>query len=267
MQLEKLQDRIPGVAIAVTLDGKPRLLAADGTILGANGPDNGSKFLLTLNVDRKADVMVAQVGRPNSKVKDVRVWTPRRGDESTVSYDLVVEVKKSDAYGCLVTHYPGNYLAVVVLDSQGSFDFWEVAIVSQVGQFFVTTQKKYSARLYRDGRFAVCPQFKGWPELDAVLAERDQVKKYKLASVAEYKAGSKPATKELTDGTAEVLFWDAAKGGGGLRTTRGDTYAEVNQVPARPRLRYLTAGEVVKVANLRTGKGAFPFIAEDISLV
>lgn len=250
-------EKIKGVSFEVRLDGRPCEVGEDGLITG--NPAVKSKFALKLRVDHDKDIMVAQIGRPNSKVKDVRVWTPRIGDSNAVRYELEVEVKYSSKFGCLVTHHPVNYVAVIVLDRTGNFQFHEAAIVSQGGSFFLTVQHKYSGQLeqYRGG--AVCQEFTKWPELNAALAKRHQVKKYDLPqSVTK---PTKPEPKELTPGMAEVLFWDAAKGFGAVRVWDGrSARVFVNEVAPRPHLRSLTAGEVVtfaSIAELPAGQGGF----------
>lgn len=123
------------------------------------------------------------------------------------------------------TKYPQNYMALVELDADkpGLVRIWEVALVSQKGLFFVTTQCTYEVQCYLDGSVLKCPFFQTvkpapmFVELFFKLFTLELAEK--LPPISEYRPPADP--QEPWPGQGIVLWWNSAMQYGMILTTEG----------------------------------------------
>lgn len=266
MRLKNVYGRVPGATFTVSLDGMPITVEEDG-YLGewTEQAFEGSKFTISATVEPFVFALSVD-GQKNV--------TPKAAFELLASqrvYTATIAVHWNPQYKCCITRHPANYFALVVVNSAGQFSFYEVAIVSQLGKFFLTTQWKYVAQLFNNEHGGIdCPQFKAWPQLvQAAISFFNKLPNIRLASLpltSEYVPDVAEEPKKLGDNQGEVLFWDAAKGFGALRVPHGSARAFVADVAPRGRWRYLVPGEVVAYTQLASlaPRGSFLFDAKGI---
>ena len=165
-------------------------------------------------------------------------------------YRANVQIKTS-LENVLHTEYPDNNIRLLEVLSEGRFRIWEVALVSQGGDFFVTVQKTYEAYCYRDGEKFACPQFAKWPQLVAFLEKLFEGKVDELPLVASYQPEPKTSTEGLAPSTGKVLWFNFAQGVGAIITSKGTARVHWTQVAKRGRRAYLLPGESVRYSSLK----------------
>jgi len=166
--------------------------------------------------------------------------------------------------------YNSNNVRLLVVGEDGQVAIWEVAIVSQNGRFFLTSQQVHAVRCFnRQGRLA-CPYFeeagRTWPQLVEAIATKIDVAT--LPDITRWMPSFLSET-ELTNGNAVVRWFNLASGMGAIRTSQGDVRVHWSQVPERPELRYLLPGEAVKIDRidaLTGGRSSFKFEAKGVTL-
>lgn len=122
------------------------------------------------------------------------------------------------------TKYPMNYMTLVEVDvdKPGFVRIWEVALVSQKGLFFVTTQCTYEVQCYQDDGQLRCPFFETVnlrPFFVSLFAELLSSKLSQLPPVSEYIPPADPPKPWPDHG--QVLWWNCAMGLGMIQTTEG----------------------------------------------
>lgn len=276
---------IPGVKIELWFQGgkniAPRQMAvADDGYVGKLG--GGARFAIQAIVEKDAPVYGVNVdGKKNVILKmDVAPERPFTGTSGCRRlYEQKCEVRSSqDSTACTWTN--DNHLNLLEAPSGGRIRYWEIALVSRGGQFFLTSQCLYEAQCYRDknGR-VVCPFFQGeqfpdeereWPQMvDLIVAfMADTV----LPSVNKYRPTSKPSTNDLGSNKGKVLWWNHMSGVGCILTLEGEAKVYWRQITRPPgsRLVHLVPGEIVAhgelVAANRDGvkKTGFRYEALDV---
>lgn len=181
-----------------------------------------------------------------------------RGDEKrrvfTRNFPILIN-EDWEAY----TPYPVNHTRLLVPRGPGAFEMWELALHFQDGSVFLTSQMAREVRCFRkdDGDF-VCPGFDEWAEFLAFLRLSMDGSFAELPSLAA-QPESKPVSHLNLDGyEAEVLWYNAARGLGALRTSNG-ARARVHWSQIEPRsfegcerpFRALLTGEKVGYASLQ----------------
>jgi hypothetical protein len=152
-----------------------------------------------------------------------------------------------------------NRVVVVEARDDGRVAIWEVAVVNQDEKFFVTVQRKYRFRCYRDdeGRLA-CPEFeKRWPDLIAHIVEMVGDRVVNFSPVGNY-ASDGPVEKKMTDeglakGQGRVIWFDFSRGLGRIRLLEGKearVYWKAVAPTSPNHFAYLVPGERVSVRTL-----------------
>lgn len=177
-------------------------------------------------------------------------------DEVSVDYSRNVPVIYSRTYDCFTTMGADNNLHFVGIDSTGHIQVWQVAVVSQHGEYFATLQKlfEYSA-IWNDEEGFVefpgveWPQLKEWlakqfidwrqgPEEDGVLPE----------AISAEDTSMEDELEDEAEDVGVVVFYNLARGMGVIKMKNG-VIARVHWTQLNE-LRYLFAGELVKVREL-----------------
>ncbi len=242
-------DRINGVSITVSMDGNVLEVQDDG-YLGKLVPGQALIEVYVLpgcniygfTVDGKKNVVPkkdwALLARP-----------PKEGKH----YKARVQIKTS-LEGVYHTEYSDNNLRLLELNSDGNVRIWEIALISQGGDFFVTIQQTYTVCCYSDGQKVVCPRFdEKWPSIVKLLGKLLGDKVKGLAPVKEYQPEPEPTVDDLAPNTARVLWFNLARGGiGAITTPEGEARVYWKQVTKRNRLAFLVPGEVVRYESLGT---------------
>lgn len=155
------------------------------------------------------------------------------------------------------TKYPQNYMALVELDADkpGLVRIWEVALVSQKGLFFVTTQCTYEAQCYLDSDGFKCPYFervKPRHELVGLLRHLFlETMPSDIPSSDEWLPPADP--QEPWPGQGIVLWWNCAMQYGVILTTEGVARIHWSNVKRfADGLICLEEGEIVNYEELGT---------------
>lgn len=277
---------IPGVKIELWFLGgrniAPRQMeVADDGYVGELGA--GAKFTIQSIVQKGAYILGVHTDNAKNivlkKEASERSLTPL-GDVRT--YEQKCEIRRSQN-GTACTWPNDNHLNLAEAGSDGKVRYWEIALVSRNGNFFLTTQCLYEAQCYHDqNNMVVCPffqreQFPGeereWPQMVDML--KAFMTDSGLPSISEYHPTPKPSAKGLKPKTGKVLWWNHMSGTGCV-LTRDDEEVKVHwtQVTRKDsRLAYLVPGEVVAYHKLvpanRDGakKTGFQYEALEVSLV
>jgi len=174
--------------------------------------------------------------------------------ESVILCRTAIRLKESQS-GVAHTQYPDNHVRLLRRVGPSAVELWEIALVSQNGVFWVTTQKTYSIAVGIDesGEF-VCPQFaERWPQLVSFLSELFEDEE--LPVIADDPIVETPAT--LTENQGIVLWWNAAQQMGAIATAKGNARVHWSQIVAQNgSRRFLTPSQQVVFDHLRKPKVA-----------
>ena len=180
-----------------------------------------------------------------------RNWAPpTKPQEQRKHYKLRVQIKKN-GIGVCHTEFPGNHFRLLRVAPRGTVRILEIALISQDGDFFLTTQQTYNARCYRDGEKIVCPTFDRWPQMMEVLKGLLKDRVDKLKPIMEYRPEQEPTAADLAPNTARVLWFNLAWGIGAILTQEGMARVHWSGTARRPRLAVLFSGELVSYKLLR----------------
>lgn len=160
---------------------------------------------------------------------------------------------QSSAEGWHYAPYPGNKISLLEIGERGHLTLWEVALISQRGEFFLTTQKAREVRWFRaDSGVLACPTWKDWPQMHAFI--EPLLLDAELPSILEYMRENEavPNAADLEPNTGRVIWYNLANGLGAILAPTGEE-ARVHwtQIAPRGRLAYLAKGERVSFKELR----------------
>lgn len=131
---------------------------------------------------------------------------------------------------------------------------WEIAIISQKGDFFLTCQKIYRGDLYRDGENIFCPQLANWTSLMEWIGRLVKINKLPpIDELRDYSPGEN-AWLDINPGQGVVEYFNLANGVGRILTHKGQIPVVVHwsQIIGNPgaRLRCLKTGDRIQYSCL-----------------
>lgn len=175
--------------------------------------------------------------------------------ESERVFSLKIPID-ADLQGTYCTRYRSNNLRLLELSEALSLCVWEVALVSQGGDFFITCERTHEFSCYRDRHGAVsCPYFEGrpnvWPQFMDMLSETLHEVVDTLPDENEFEDAA-DQNEVFAPLTGRVLWWSPAQGLGALKTHEGVARVHWSQIISRERLARLTKDERVAFAGLLT---------------
>lgn len=154
-------------------------------------------------------------------------------------------------------HYPENMFALAQYVQNGDqltgrVHVWEVAIVSQNGEFFLTVHRHYNISACKGLKSPICfPRVQGHRLLERLLVE-NAPEGLPLVPAQDIIPLQRPESdKTLGRYEGIVENWYVPRNMGAIITAQGMARVHWSDVPARPRLRFLKEGERVKFAELR----------------
>jgi cold shock CspA family protein len=247
-------DEIQGVSIAVKLNGEESKVQKDGFLGRLVGPSHVDIIVHTarpdiigLMVGGKKDVVIKKnlASLPLKHYK-LRVHIPEEATPHTV--------------------YPFNNLRFVEWDMNGMVRIWEVAVISQAGNFFLTIQETYKVCCYRSDDKIICPEFPNWPQMVNFLATLLQEQINNLRTLSEFRPGPRPSTKGLGPKDGLVRWFNFAMGYGAILTKRGVARVYWSNIQRNGRLAYLEPGGMVNFTSLCPPEGETQFKWEAIGV-
>ena len=219
--------------IPITEDGRVGYLEA------------GYSVTLTVLVDGPNTWVVEVDGKKNVTVRHPLADAPAG------TYPTKIHLHESETSASAYTQYPANHVRLLRYIDDGVVEMWEVALISQDGCFWATSQKTYDIACGRSeiGEF-LCPRFEQkWPQLVEVL-ERLLEGKELSHEIARFK--EKPVSKGPTNRIGSVVWWNYAQQLGAIATGRGQVRVHWSQIIApNSNRRGLTAGQKVSIRAIR----------------
>src|SRR3989344_2784633 len=244
-------EKIGGVSVEVSFDGTQMVPLAN-SFVGCVTPAFG-KVVLCVKVasERGGFIYALTVDQKKNVVKKKNLAS---GLFCVAHYRAIVPIRMSSG---------GSYCAeeahncIRLLEFYGNTGFrtnglrvWEVAIVSQNGEFFLTVQKEYEADLWQESSggnlFITEEKLMNWPQMRVAIGElfpkawAPLPLQPGIGFKADPFAGETPSR-----GVARVKWYSPRSGLGALRTMEGDARVDWTQVSPRDGFSYLVAGELV----------------------
>lgn len=185
--------------------------------------------------------------------------------EGTIIYQTTVPIKdeivvddttkpfKTKKVTPFVT-YPTNHHKVVEVFKNGHMRIWEIGIVSENGEFFLTTQLVWDVWLFRntDGKVFL-PALSNWETLMVIL--NIHVDPKGLRPITEYNQSDDEVSAEgLSAEEGRVQFYNSAQGFGIAVTTKGPAKIHWSQIPGG-HTADLSKGDIIRFKNLISPSG------------
>lgn len=248
--------QIPGVVVSLFVNGERVQPEDDGYVGGLEPVDTAIIEAKVRNGSNGYGLAVD--GNKNIVLKTD--WLPFEDPEGSGRlYRQKVPIKLS-LEKVAHTEYASNNLRALKLYADGRTELWEIALVSQAGNFFLTVQRTYNVRCYyHNGEEGiVCPYFQTtpheWPQLVAILKQlfAEDVGIGSLTRGKRYEPEQTPSSDGLAPNMARVVWWNAAQGFGMVMTPEGPARLHWSQVTPRNRIVLLEPDELVRYAAIRT---------------
>lgn len=229
--------------VTILFNGKP-IEEEDGYV----GQLTDDKAALDIYIERGREIHGFAVDGKKNVIPRKNV--SEAASDGYKAYRTGIQIKVS-LEGTKHTEYPDNNIRLLeVLPAQ--FRIWEVALVSQGGDFFVAVQKTYEAYCYCDGEKFSCPQFDDkWPQLGAFLEKLFEGKEDELPPLSSWQPEPETSAEGFAPKTGKVLWFNFAQGVGAIITPKGTARVHWTQVAKRGRRAYLLPGESVRYASLK----------------
>ncbi|MEE8131936.1 MAG: hypothetical protein V3T98_02730 [Candidatus Paceibacterota bacterium] len=241
-------ERIPGVSsIRVGLNGVGVLKIRESGYVGRL--TGNQAFIEVHTIPGSNNIYCFAVdGKKNVSLKRNLALPVKQSEEGC--YQVKIQIK-TNSEGIYHTEYPNNNIRPLVLNQNGLVEIWEIALISQDSEFFVTRQKIYEVRCYLgpNGK-VVCPRFNNWPQMVYLLSELLNIKK--LSPINGYKPLYGPTAKGLKQKTGRVIWWNCAQGLGMIITPEGVARVHWSEVCRYDILAYLIPGEIIEYKKLLT---------------
>lgn len=181
----------------------------------------------------------------------------RKFADGTKVYGIKMPLRVDEERSINTVHYPENMLMLVQYDRKdgaltGDAVIWKIALVSQNGEFFLTRQEAYDVRAYENDKSRLCwPRFGGHKQLERLLVENAPADLPRFPFDL-FKPELKAEANGLKRNEGIVDRWYDARNIGCIITSQGAARVHWREAPARPRRRFLVAGEKVQFADLQT---------------
>lgn len=235
---------ISGVSILFSFGGRVKPIAVDGHV----GQLEKGKAQIQVKIAPRYKGITWPVSVDGKKnVTPKKDWS--NGDKEAI-YLCSILVKMALLDHVFHTEYPENNMRLVRLDGR-KIQIWEISLISQKGEFFVTEQMNYEAACYRDGNKVVCPRFEKWPQMAAFLNQILGDKAERFLPISKYQPEAAITADGLEKNQGRVLWWNMAQGLGAIITPEGSVRVHWSEVAKRPRLAYLVVKEVVTYDGVR----------------
>jgi len=116
--------------------------------------------------------------------------------------------------------HPTNHIKVAELYKNGHVKMWEVAMVSENGNFFVTVQQTYDTWAYRENGKVTLPALNRWLSMMKVLNKHLDPRR--LKDIAEFTSTPEITADGLENNQGRIAFFNKAMGFGIVKTANGD---------------------------------------------
>jgi hypothetical protein len=241
----------------------------DGAYLNVDPIEEGKPFIITITIDQNTH------GLTVDKAKNVGVRKNHQDKDGRRVLVTRMMVRRSEKQGYLFVPFPDNTVNLVVIEEDGETSIWEVALVSQSPHCYLTVQKKYNFRCYRDelGNLE-CPEFvEKWSSLVARLDKLTEGMVAGFRPISSHiSSGGQIDTSFLGDNYALVVWYNIVRQFGAVKLGNGRMamvhWSSITNMNSG--LIYLAAGEIVAVGQLKPldeRNGGFRFEAKEVEVL
>ena len=242
-----------GIKLEVIFGGKELIPEDDGYLDKENERIGLGQFELRCLIQKREGLMPFCFTVDGKK--NVLPMKDRSKDNSLSVFTKKISVLETD-FRVYTTRYPENNLRILIPETSGEFELWEIAIVSQDGLFFLTTQMAYEAKCFRGkSGEVICPRFEWetkWPQLMEIV--KPIFGEMELSPISEYIAPSPPKAEGLPKNQGRVVWWNLSQGLGMIVLDEKGTMARVYWIGILPnlkgRFRALHPGQIVSYQKL-----------------
>lgn len=250
-------EQILGVVVKLFVEEREWRVAEDGYV-GKFAA--GVKTRIEANVEAGFSIYGIAVDGNKSIVlkKDwaLRLPAEERTGGKLYRHEIVIE---ETAEKVPSTRYLFNHLSLLRLFPDGHTELWEIALISQEGDFFLTVQRVYVVRCYLTKDRIACPFFEKslhvWPQfvefMEKLFLESD-MRLDGFTPLDAYQPEPEFPQNDLNPYTGRTLWWNHARRWGLIATSEGIARVHFSRITPRNRLIALEEGELVKYATLRT---------------
>ena len=245
--------------------GRERLIPEEDGYLISQERIGSEQFGLRCSIPKREKLMPLCFSVDGKK--NITLMKLRSEDECFSVFSKKISITKTN-FNILITRYPENNLRILFPEEKGRFEIWEVAIVSQDGLFFLTTQMAYEAKCFKekDGK-VICPRFEWetkWPQLIEII--KSIFEREELPPISEYVAPSLSKAEGLQKNQGVVVWWNLAQGMGAIVLDEKGTLARVHWKGILPdpkrRLKSLLPGQIISYRKLDQARGRTGFLLE-----
>lgn len=255
-------EKIPGISVSVSNEGDTIQIGNNGYLCLRGKPNPTMRLMLKIVVLPQEKWI-----RAVFTVDQAKQLVPIRRQPDWL-YEHCIEILE-DRVGTPYASYPKNHVKILELTLGGELKIWEIAVVSQNGQFFLMIQNTYIATCYQDGAGnVVCPKLEKWQQFLDALKNILNGRSNGLLSINAYQQEKDVRDNNLLtlpDNTGLVLWWNNAMGMGAIATKQGPARVHRLRIKSTSRFpSFLVPGEVVEYKNLRpvTNRNATSFEQE-----
>ncbi len=203
----------------------------------------GSPAIFGVSVDGKGNMVPK---RDHNKHQDL----PR-------IYKATIPIK-IDRQGMPHTEYPGNHFRLLYFTPDGEMWTWEIALISQAGDFFLSLQRTYRIRCYRQEEGTICwPSFEEGSSVKAVvesLWSEEFLSPHfvdNLPLLESYTPEPIPSSEGIPKDAAQVLWYNQSQQFGCLLLPDGrQARVHWTSILGERRPAYLRARELVRYKDL-----------------
>lgn len=169
-------------------------------------------------------------------------------DGKTKLYRAVVKVRNKGEKN--FTKYLDNNLRLLKINGNHVI-LWEIALVSQEGQFFVTIQKVYDDYLFNDDDKVYCRTFEKWKQIMEYIDSKVIINQLPPISELPPPAAAVIKSNGLLPNTGRVLWYNKAQQLGLIITPDGNRKIKGWQITRQgSRLDYYESGEKVSYMGI-----------------
>lgn len=157
-----------------------------------------------------------------------------------------------DNRGTFCTLYPDNNLRLLSLQNGNIISIFEIALVSQGGDFYITKQPTYEAELFRNKAGEICcPTLNNWPAIIPFLNDLFGENPNGFISIAEYVPKQEKERLPLEKNIGVVIWYNIAQGLGAIQTGEGVARVHWSQIRMSGFV-FLIPGEYIMFSALRS---------------
>jgi cold shock CspA family protein len=215
---------------------------------GFLGKFDGGVFRIEISYEKRAG---APFCLAVNKLKNIIMAEEIYPQKSTATFQLQVQMKKTRLRENYI-EYPGNNLRLILFGENGKAEHWEIAVICQNNQVFLTKQRTYEFQFFKNTTGEICcPEFdQKWPQLITICGSHLASKKG-ILPVSQYIPTRQKKYTNIPPKYGVVKWWNIAQGFGVIETKAGTAKVHWKSIlPNSHKLLQLFPGQMVSCQEL-----------------